>query len=191
MMTAPEFMTPEDGWDQLTLNSPFGDGRKEIDIFARREPDFNQYTIFIDGVDMGQLNYTDHWYPLSGCLLTAKEISILTPIIIQSDLKPAEASPVTDEEKRLHEWLIANDVYPGDLISRCMIIDSFYTEETDDDDDFIALDEIDFGKLDLTQGFGYKKNDDEEDEKKEWQVKVTYALDNLDNFLLYIDAEWR
>ncbi|WP_432328118.1 hypothetical protein ACRQ5D_34205 [Mucilaginibacter sp. P25] len=39
MMEAPEFMTPKDGREQLTLRAPFGDARKAIDIFCRMMPD--------------------------------------------------------------------------------------------------------------------------------------------------------
>jgi lysophospholipid acyltransferase (LPLAT)-like uncharacterized protein len=44
-MKAPEFMTPEDGWDQLSIPAPFGDERKELDVFCRQKPDATKYVI--------------------------------------------------------------------------------------------------------------------------------------------------
>lgn len=191
-MKAPEFMTPEDGWDQLTLPAPFGDERKELDIFCRQKADATVYEIYIDGLEMGELVYTGQWLALRGNLLTAKEISILTPIIMESTVRPPEPSVMTDDEKRLREWMTGNEVYPGEPEMQAMVIISFHAEETDeyDDDNLIPLDEIDFDKFDLNSSFVQESKSDENDEQ-EWQGKVRYALDNLDNFLLYINAEWR
>jgi len=191
-MKAPEFMTPEDGWDQLTVPAPFSDERKELDIFCRQKTDATLYEIYIDGLEMGELVYTGQWRALRGNLLTAKEISILTPIIMESTVKPPESSVMTDDEKRLREWLTANEVYPGEPEMQAMVINSFHAEETEayDEDDLIPLDEIDFDKFDLNTSFEQEAKADEYDEQ-EWQEKVRYALDNLDNFLLYINAEWR
>ncbi|RYY12476.1 MAG: hypothetical protein EOO04_33585 [Chitinophagaceae bacterium] len=75
-----------------------------------------------------------------------------------------------------------------------MIINSFYAEENEqyDDDDLIPLEDIDFDRYDLNHGFDHKADEDEEEEEEqEWQTKIQYALNHLDNFLLYINAEWR
>ncbi|RYE00355.1 MAG: hypothetical protein EOP50_03775, partial [Sphingobacteriales bacterium] len=87
-MEAPEFMTPEDGYEQLSMRAPFGDERGNLDIFCRKMSDAAEYLVFVDGVGMGELMYTDHWYTLKDCLLTSKEIAILTPIIEQSAIRP-------------------------------------------------------------------------------------------------------
>lgn len=190
MMEAPEFMTPEDGWEQLNLPAPFGDERKELDIFSRKMSDAAEYSIFIDGVEMGSMMYSDYWYPLSDCLLTAREISIITPIIEQTELRPPLPLPISDDEKRLREWLTSNSVHPNEPLMQAMIINSFFAEENDfDDEDLVPLGDIEFDHFDLSQ------EPDERDEDKEnageWEEKVRYALDNLGNFLLYINAEWR
>ena len=51
-------MAPEDGWDQLSIPAPFGDERKELDVFCRQKPDATTYVIYIDGMEMGELVYT-------------------------------------------------------------------------------------------------------------------------------------
>lgn len=185
-------MKPEDGWDQLTLRAPFDDTRKELDIFCMRRSDATVYAIYIDSTEMGELVYTGHWQPLHGNLLTAKEISILTPIIMQSKLKPPEPPLMSDNEKRLREWLTANDVYPGESDMQSMVINSFYAEETEDydEDELVSLDEFDFDKFDLNTSFDSEAKQEAADEEG-WEEKVSYALDNLDSFLFYIDAEWR
>ena len=182
---------PEDGWDQLSIPAPFGDDRRELDVFCRQKPDATVYAIYIDGLEMGELVYTGQWLALRGNLLTAKEISILTPIIMESRLKPPEPPVMTDDEKRLREWMTANEVYPGEPDMQAMVINSLHAEETEDDDDLIPLDEIDFDKFDLNTNFDQEEARENENDEQEWQEKVRYALDNLDNFLLYINAEWR
>jgi hypothetical protein len=143
-------------------------------------------------MEMGELMYTDQWLALRGNLLTAKEISILTPVIMESEVKPPELAVMSDDEKRLREWLTASEVYPGEPEMQAMVISSFHAEETQDDDgdDLIPLDEIDFNKFDLNTSFEQKAQVNENDHQ-EWQEKVRYALDHLDNFLLYCNAEWR
>src|ERR1700754_124241 len=121
-MKAPEFMTPEDGWDQLTIPAPFGDDRKELDIFCRQKPDSAIYAIYIDAIEMGELVYTGQWLAQRGNLLTAKEISILIPVIMESEVGPPEPPVMTDDEKRLREWLTANEVYPGEPEMQVMVI---------------------------------------------------------------------
>lgn len=150
------------------------------------------YAIYIDGLEMGELVYTGQWLALRGSMLTAKEISILTPVIMENEVKPPEPAVMSDAEKRLREWMTAKGVYPGEPDMQAMVINSFHSEETEDfdDDDLIPLDEIDFDKFDLNTSFE-RKDEQEEDGEQEWQDKVQYALDNLDNFLLYINAEWR
>ncbi|UOE47897.1 hypothetical protein MTO98_26150 [Mucilaginibacter sp. SMC90] len=190
MMDAPEFMTPEDGYEQLSLGAPFGDDREELDIFCRRMGDAAAYTIYVDRIEMGELMYDGHWYPLNGSLLTAKEVSIITAIIEQSEIKPPEPEPMSDEEKRLREWMTANDIHPGNPDMQAVIINSFYAAENEEhsDGDFLSLDEIDFDKFDLEQPFDHKE--DEENEAKNWRTRIKYALNNLDNFMKYINTDW-
>jgi hypothetical protein len=190
-MEAPEFLTPEDGYEQLTIPSPFNDGRKVVDIFARRMEDATEYVIYIDEHEMGDLMFTDQWYPIRDCLLTAKEISLLTPIIQESNIKTAEPKVISEQEQTLRSWLDGQSVYPNDKVMQAIVINSFYAEDTDgnDESELTELDDEAIEDLDLVSGFDY--GDFETDEDEEWKEKIGYALANLDKFLNYINANWR
>lgn len=116
-------------------------------------------------MEMGELMYTDQWLALRGNLLTAKEISILTPVIMESEVKPPELAVMSDDEKRLREWLTASEVYPGEPEMQAMVISSFHAEETQayDGEDLIPLDEIDFNKFDLNTSFEQEAQVNEND----------------------------
>jgi hypothetical protein len=97
------------------------------------------------------------------------------------------------EELKLREWLTANDVYPNEELMQAMVINSFYSEfEEPDDDDLIPLEEVDLDELGISEGFDYRayqKSDEEEDE--EWAKKISFGLSNPDKFLSYINEMWR
>ncbi|UOE52600.1 hypothetical protein MTO98_16100 [Mucilaginibacter sp. SMC90] len=190
-MEAPEFLSPEDGYLQLTIPSPFGDGRKTVDIFARNMEEATEYIIYIDEHEMGDLMFDGEWYPIRDCLLTAKEISILTPIIEQSDIRPSQPAPLSEQEQTLRKWLDEQGVYPGDKLLQAMVINSFYAEENDDIDDDEDLDtelgDEPLEPFDLDDDLDYL--DDEDDTG--WEEKIKYCLSHQDNFLAYVEANWR
>jgi len=189
-MDAPEFLTPSDGYEQLTIASPFSDGRKIVDIFARHMEDATEYVIYIDDQEMGDLMFDDgEWHPIRNCMLTANEISILAPLIEQSAIKPPAPKPMSEGEQKVHAWLDAQGIEPGNKMMQSMIINSFYAEDTEehDDDSLIELDEQKIEELDLENGFDYREYEDEVD----WEVKIDHILANMDNFLAYINENWR
>jgi len=102
--------------------------------------------------------------------------------------------PKSADELKLQQWLTDNDVYPGNEIMQSLVLNSFYSEfeEEADDDDLIPLGEVDLDTLGISEGFDYRAyQKSDEEEELEWQQKITYALNNLDKFLAYINEEWR
>ena len=98
--------------------------------------------------------------------------------------------PKSAEEVKLPEWLAINNVYPGQEEMQSMLINSFYSqfEEEPDDDELVPLDEVD---LDMSEGFGYKAYEkSDEEEKQAWDQKISYALNNPERFLSYINDMW-
>src|SRR6185312_11313289 len=99
--------------------------------------------------------------------------------------------PKSAAELKLRQWLTGNDIYPGNEDMQSLVLNSFYSdfeEEESDDADLIPLDEVDLHALGISEGFDYRayqKSDAEEE--KEWQQKITYALNNPDKFLAYIN----
>jgi len=99
--------------------------------------------------------------------------------------------PMSPDEIKLREWLTANDLYPGQLEMQSMVINSFYSEfeEQVDEDNLISLEDVD---LDTMEGFDYRANEkSDEEEEQEWNLKISYGLNNSEKFLAYINQEWR
>src|ERR1700761_5902282 len=189
-MNAPEFLTPENGYQQLTIPSPFGDGRLEVDIFARHLDEASEYIIYIDGHEMGDLMFDDgEWHPIRDCMLTAREISILTPIIAQSEIKPAEPKPISEGEQQLRNWLDNQGIEPGNKLMQSMIINSFYAEDTEDHDadNLIELDTEAPEDLELPEDFDYRDYEEDVD----WEEKIAYTLANMESFQAYVNENWR
>ena len=160
-MEAPEFMTPEDGWRQISLSSLFTDGRK-IDIFCHENEFRSQYAIYIADEEQGEIIYTNHWYPLNSCTLSPDELEKIYKLIEQSELKPALTpdEPKSEAEIKLNKWLDEHLIYPRDYDSQCVVVNSFYEEAGLDNDD-------------------------------EWENKINYASGHFGLFQSYVDDAWR
>lgn len=105
------------------------------------------------------------------------------------------AEPKSADEIKLREWLNVHGVYPGNEAMQSLVLNSYYAafqEEEPDDTDLIPLDEVDLDALDITEGFDYRAyQQSDEEEEQEWQQKINYALNNPEEFLTYINAQWR
>lgn len=99
------------------------------------------------------------------------------------------------DEVKLRQWLTDNNVYPDNEAMQSLVLNSFYSEfeeEEPDDDDLIPLDELDLDALGIADGFDYRAyQKSDEEEEQEWQQKITYALNNPEKFLAYINEQGR
>lgn len=103
--------------------------------------------------------------------------------------------PQSPEEIKLRQWLNDHDVFPSGMEMQSLVLNSFYSEfeeQEPDDDDLIPLDEVDPDVLDISEGFDYRAFEkSDEEEEKEWQLKINYGLNNPERFLNYINENWR
>jgi hypothetical protein len=103
--------------------------------------------------------------------------------------------PKSANELKLRQWLTDNDVYPGNEAMQSLVLNSFYSEfeeEEPNDDDLIPFDEVDLDTLGISDGFDYRAyQKSDEEEEQEWKQKISYALNNPERFLAYINEHWR
>jgi hypothetical protein len=103
--------------------------------------------------------------------------------------------PQSRDEVKLRQWLSDNDVYPGNEDMQSLVLNSFYNEFEEDepnDADHIPLDEFDLDAFGIGDGFDYRAyQKSDEEEEQEWHQKISYALNNPERFLAYINEHWR
>ena len=103
--------------------------------------------------------------------------------------------PKSADEIKLRRWLTGNDVFPENENMQSLVLNSFYSESEEEqpsDNDLIPLDEVDLDTRGISERFDYRAyQKSDEDEEQEWNQKISYALQNPERFLSYINAHWR
>jgi hypothetical protein len=98
-------------------------------------------------------------------------------------------------ELKLRQWLTDNNVFPGNEDMQSVVLNSFYSEfeeEGPESEDVMPLDEVDLDALNISAGFDYRAyQKSDEEEEQEWSQKISYALNNPERLLTYVNEHWR